>query len=518
MLSLARRLQKGKQMNLVKLLENSTEKHPDRVALRFEGASYTYAEIDKQAARTAAGLKAAGLKQGDRCILMMQSCPEFLFCYYGLAKLGAVVVPVNFLYKAHELTHIFSDSGAIGYIGMEPYLDEARQVIAKNDQIKVRVATGVGADADFIDLSNLDVSNGFETYAADDDDNLAIIYTSGTTGAPKGAMLTHKNLYFNAMTVADMRQTDPADVVIGVLPLYHIFGQTSVLNSSVYLGLTIELFRAFEPQPVLDLIEREDHPILFAVPTIYNRLLVETENNPPKSAALRFGISGGASMPVEVLRQFENRFNTVIYEGYGLTECSPCVENPYGQKTVPGAIGVPIPGYKSKIVDENSNEVGADTVGELLIKGPGVMKGYLNRPQATAETVVDGWLHTGDMARTDADGYIYIVDRIKDLVIRGGYNVYPREVEEVLYGHAEVVEAGVYGIPHDDLGEEVVADVVLHDGAKATVDDLRLYVKERLAAYKYPRIVNLVDELPKSHTGKILKRELREAWKQKKAL
>lgn len=502
-------------MNLVKLLENSTQKYPERVALRFEGAAYTYAEIDRQAARMAAALKAAGLNQGDRCVLMMQSCPEFIFCYYGLAKLGAVVVPVNFLYKAHELTHIFNDSGAKGYIGMAPYLDEARKVLAENHKVTVRIAAGVGADAVFTDLSKLEFSDGFKTYDADDDDNMAIIYTSGTTGAPKGAMLTHKNLYFNAMTVADMRVTDPSDIVIGVLPLYHIFGQTSVLNAAVYLGLTLELFRAFDPAPVLELIEREDHTILFAVPTIYNRLLVETENNSPKNAALRFCISGGASMPVEILRKFEKRFNTVIYEGYGLTECSPCVENPYGQKTVPGAIGVPIPGYQAKIVDKNGKEVGPDTVGQLLIKGPGVMKGYLNRPKATAETIVDGWLHTGDMARTDSEGYFYIVDRIKDLVIRGGYNVYPREVEEVLYGHPEIVEAGVYGIPHEDLGEEVVADVVLQEGAKSTADDLRTYVKERLAAYKYPRIINIVDELPKSHTGKILKRELRQAWNKK---
>jgi long-chain acyl-CoA synthetase len=285
------------------------------------------------------------------------------------------------------------------------------------------------------------------------------------------------------------------------------------MNASIYLGLTFHVFRAFEPRAVLDLIASEQSTILFAVPTIFNRLLAEVEQARLGRSSLRYCVSGGASLPVEILRKFEERFQTKIYEGYGLTECSPvCVENPFERKTKPGSIGLPIPGFQARIVSPSRGEVPAGEVGELIVKGPGVMKGYLNRPDATAEAVVDGWLHTGDMARMDEEGYITIVDRKKDMIIRGGYNVYPREVEEVLFQHPAVFEAGVYGVPHADLGEEVAANVVLQPGLYITADELRDFVRARLAPYKYPRIIHLVDELPKSHTGKVLKRELRRQW------
>jgi long-chain acyl-CoA synthetase len=373
----------------------------------------------------------------------------------------------------------------------------------------IRVADG-GPAAGFTPLEALFAEHGaFPTYPAQEDEPLAMIYTSGTTGLPKGAVLTHKNLASNAMTVADMRHTEPEDVVLGVLPFFHIYGQTSTLNSSIYLGLTVRLWVHFEAQEVFEAIEEESKSILIAVPTAFNRLAEMAAVNPPKRSSLRFCVSGGASLPVEVLRRFELLFQTTIYEGYGLTECSPvCVENPYGRPTRPGSIGVPIPGFEARVVDEVDRDVSRGEVGELIVRGPGVMKGYLHQPEATEETLRGGWLHTGDLARQDEEGYIYIVDRKKDMVIRGGYNVYPREVEEILYAHPAVSEAAVLGVPHPDLGEEVAALVVLRSGTNVTAEEIRVFVKERVAPYKYPRLVKLVKELPKSVTGKILKRAI----------
>jgi long-chain acyl-CoA synthetase len=324
-------------------------------------------------------------------------------------------------------------------------------------------------------------------------------------------MLTHHNLANNAMTLANMRSTNPNDVVFGVLPLFHIYGQTSVFNASIYRGLTIRLWPHFHAEELFSAIEEEESSILIAVPTIFNRLVELADIRLPTRSGLRFCVSGGASLPVEVLRRFEDRFHTTLYEGYGLTECSPvCVENPFGRQTRPGSIGLAIPGFEARLVNDQDEDVSIGVVGELIIRGPGVMKGYLNQPEATAEALRGGWLHTGDLARMDEDRYIYIVDRKKEMIIRGGYNVYPREIEEILYTHPDVVEAAVVGVPHLDLGEEVAAAVVLRQGACATPEELRQFIKERVAPYKYPRKIQIVKELPKSHTGKILKKILRE--------
>lgn len=502
-------------MNLARLLENTAERMPHNIGLRFEGRTYTFYELNLLSNRMAGGLTAAGLAHGDKCILMMQSCPQFIITYYALAKMGAVIVPVNFVYKSHELYHIFRDSGARAFVGMEPYLEEPGKVLMDLHGLDIRIAWGIKEGTGYIPLESMDGPDTYKTYPAGDDDTLAILYTSGTTGSPKGAMLTHKNLYSNAMTVADMREYEPDDVVIGVLPLYHIFGQTSALNASIYRGLTFHLCRQFDEKDVIRLIETEAGTLLFAVPTILNRLLLETDRTAIKRSSLRFCVSGGSSLPVEVLHKFEGRFKTKIYEGYGLSECSPvCIENPFRGKTKPGSIGVPLPGFKARIVDDSGRDVNTGQVGELIVKGPGVMKGYLNQPEETGKTIVDGWLHTGDLAHKDTEGYIYIVDRKKDIIIRGGYNIYPREIEELLFEHPDVVEAGVYGMLHEDLGEEVAADVVLKNGATVTKDEIYQFVRERVAPYKYPRIINLVDDLPKSHTGKILKRELKKRWAQ----
>jgi long-chain acyl-CoA synthetase len=327
-------------------------------------------------------------------------------------------------------------------------------------------------------------------------------------------MLTHDNHASEARILAKMRgKLDPEVVVIGVLPLYHIYGITSVINVSVYSGFTIELLPHFDPDKVLEIVQAENQTILFGVPTMYNRLIQSASQNPPKRSSLKFCVSGGASLPVEFLHRFEKLLDTKVFEGYGLTEAPVCVENPYGKPAKPGSIGLPIPEFEAKIVDPDGNEVAQGDNGELLIKGPGVMKGYLNRPDDTNKTINDGWLHTGDIARMDEENYIYIVDRKKDLVIRGGYNVYPREIEEVMYQIPEILEVAVIGVPHADFGEEIAAIVVLQEGAKIGSETIRDFVKQRVAPYKYPRIIHIVqDALPKSGTGKILKKEIRKKF------
>jgi long-chain acyl-CoA synthetase len=498
-------------MNISSLLIESAARKPDHPAIRFQERTITYKDLNGEVDRLSHGLVRAGLRPGDICVLMMPNSVDWAIVYYALAKVGAVVLPVNFLYRVGELEHIFKDSGARAFIGHKDYLEHPDQVMRHLPKMDLRIAKGGSHAQGLIPLEELFLNEGpFPPYPTRDDETWAIIYTSGTTGYPKGAMLTHYNLANNAMTVANMRSTGPNDVVFGVLPLFHIYGQTSTFNSSIYLGLTIRLWPHFNAEELFSAIEEEESSILIAVPTIFNRLVELADVRLPRRSGLRFCISGGASLPVEVLRRFEDRFHAIIYEGYGLTECSPvCVENPFGRQTRPGSIGFAIPGFEARIVNDRDEDVLMGAVGELIIRGPGVMKGYLNQPEATAETLRGGWLHTGDLARMDEDGYIYIVDRKKEMIIRGGYNVYPREIEEILYTHPDVLEAAVMGVPHPDLGEEVTAAVVLRQGAYATSNDLIQFVKARVAPYKYPRRIHLVKELPKSPTGKILKRSIR---------
>jgi long-chain acyl-CoA synthetase len=502
-------------MNLASNLENSAARLPEKVAVRFEGTQITFSDLNRKCNRLANGLKNRGLKPGDRCIVMLPNCIELAIAYYALAKLGAVVVPVNFLFRQHELSHIIADSTPRAIIGSADYLDEINKVLNGIDLPEILLAAGSAGDERFKKLENaFGDSDIFEIHEAESEDVLAIIYTSGTTGVPKGVMLTQNNLINMAMTAAELRGTlDPDTVVLGVLPLFHIYGINRVLNMSVYLGLTIELFYQFDPERVINVIERENRTVLFAVPTMCNRLVNVSQQSLPKSNSLKFCVSGGSSLPIEILKQFAELYNAKIFEGYGLTEAPVCVESPLGQPSRAGSIGKPIPNFSARIIDNDRADVKPGEVGELLIKGPGVTKGYLNLPDATKKTIQDGWLHTGDIARMDEEGYLYIVDRKKDLIIRGGYNVYPREIEEVLYQIPEIMETAVYGVSHSDLGEEIAAVIVLKEGAKTDKDTIRAFVKEKVAPYKYPRIINIINEpLPKSGSGKILKKEIKKIY------
>ena len=495
-------------MNLASFLTDTASRIPDHPGIGFEGQSITFAEMNRRVDALAHGLTRLGLRPGEVCILMMPSSLNWALAYYALAKMGALVVPVNFLYRQREIEYIFGDSGARAFVGHSDYLKEPVLVMDSLPHMDIRIADGKNLPAGFTPLKALfDEAGDFETYQTGGDDPFAVIYTSGTTGQPKGAVLTHEGLMSDAVAVANVRHTEADDIVLSVLPLFHIYGQTHSLNISIYLGLTIRMWTSFDAARVFAAIEEEESTILYAVPTMVNRLVELATSNPPRRSSLRFCISGGASLPVEILHRFEKSFDTTIYESYGLTEFSPtCVENPFGRPTRPGSIGLPIPPFKVRIVDEHDRDVPRGEVGELVVSGSAVMKEYLNQPEATAETLRGGWLHTGDLARMDEDGYVYIVDRKKEMIIRGGYNIYPREIEEVLYTHQDVSEAAVIGVPHGDLGEEVAAVVVLRPGAEVTDEELRQYVKEKVAPYKYPRVVEFVQELPKTAAGKIFKR------------
>jgi long-chain acyl-CoA synthetase len=483
----------------------SKDRHPDRVALRCDDLQFTFAEFDAAAARVATLLEQAGVEPGDRVGVMLPNTPAFAIAFYGIMYRGAVAVPMNPLLKAREVAYYLSNSGAKALFATPAFADEATAGAAE-----VRARCWVVDDAALMKLiADLPEHSPLERA---DDDVAVILHTSGTTGKPKGAMLTHGNLSRNCdVSVRTLVETGPDDVVMGCLPLFHVFGLTCGLNSSVLAGAMLTLIPRFDPRKALEVIERDAVTVFEGVPTMYSALLsVAEEASPEATRSLRTCVSGGAALPVQVLADFEKAFGCTVLEGYGLSESSPAAAfNHPNRPRKAGSIGTPIQGVQMRVVDLDGVEVPQGDTGQIQIRGHNVMKGYWNLPDATKDTITaDGWLNTGDVGRVDEDGYFYIVDRTKDMIIRGGYNVYPREIEEVLYEHPAVAEAAVIGIPHDSLGEEVGAAVALKKGASATPDELRDYVKARVAAYKYPRLVWLVDALPKGPTGKLLKREI----------
>ncbi|SPM28488.1 long-chain-fatty-acid--CoA ligase [Mycobacterium terramassiliense] len=487
-------------------LAAARNRHPERVALRCDDLRLTYAEFDAAAGRVATLLERAGIEPGDRVGVMLPNTPAFAIVFYGIVYRGAVAVPMNPLLKGREVAYYLSNSGAKALFATPAFAQEATAGAAET-----------GAQCWLVDDAALaDLIAGLPAHGqpvpCDDEDVAVILHTSGTTGKPKGAMLTHGSLRRNAeVSVRTLIETGPDDVVMGCLPLFHVFGLTCGLNASVLAGATLTLIPRFDPRKALEVIERDAVTVFQGVPTMYSALLGVARDAAPRAArSLRICVSGGAALPVQVLTDFEKAFGCAVLEGYGLSESSPVAAfNHPNRPRKAGSIGTPIEGVQMRVVDLDGVEVPQGQAGELQIRGHNVMKGYWNLPDATAATITpEGWLNTGDIGRVDSDGYFYIVDRTKDLIIRGGYNVYPREIEEVLYEHPAVAEAAVVGVPHDSLGEEVGAAVALKPGAAATPGELVEYVKARVAAYKYPRRVWLVDALPKGPTGKVLKREI----------
>ena len=490
--------------NLVENLTTTAARYAARPALRVGGDTTTYAAFDEQTARVAGLIRSRGLELGDPVGVMLPNVPQFAVIYYGLLRAGCVVVPMNVLLKSREVTFHLKDSGAKLLFAWHEVVEEAEKGAAGAGVETIQVAPGsfeellVGTEAhpDVVQRA--------------DDDIAMILYTSGTTGTPKGAELTHRNLAENARVTAEtVICSQPEDVILGALPLFHAFGQTCALNASVYSGSCLSLLPRFDPGQALEILHRDRVTVFVGVPTMYSALLHHPDRERFDTTSLRICLSGGAALPVEVLRGFDAAFDCKVLEGYGLSETSPVASfNHPDRVRKPGSVGTPIRGVEMKVIDEEGNETPPGERGEIAIKGHNVMRGYRQRPDATREAIRDGWFRTGDVARVDEDGYFFIVDRKKDLIIRGGYNVYPREIEEVLYEHPAVREAAVVGIADERLGEEVGAAVVLNSGESATAEELRDFVKSRIAAYKYPRKVWLVDTLPKGPTGKILKLQI----------
>ncbi|HEX6676136.1 MAG TPA: long-chain fatty acid--CoA ligase [Actinomycetes bacterium] len=490
--------------NLASNLVEAAGMYPDRAAVRLDDLVLTYRELDERSARVAGLLAARGVEPGDRVGVMLPNVAEFPVLYYGVLRAGAVVVPMNPLLKAREVEYYLTDSGARVLFAWEGAAEEAAKGAEAAGAGCVRVAPEA-----FDHLLDGAVPATAVTGRADDD-TAVILYTSGTTGRPKGAELTHANLVRNAaVSASTLFHLQPDDVVMGCLPLFHSFGQTCGLNAVVGSGACLTLLARFDPGKALEVIERDRVTVFEGVPTMYLALLHHPRRGDHDVSSLRVCVSGGAALPVEVLRGFEDAFGCAILEGYGLSETSPVASfNHPDRVRKPGSIGTPVRGVEMRLVDALGGDVASGEVGEVAIRGHNVMKGYWRREEATREAIPDGWFRTGDLARQDGDGYFFIVDRKKDLIIRGGYNVYPREVEEVLYEHPAVAEAAVVGLPHPTHGEEVGAAVVLKPGAAATPAELQAFCKERVAAYKYPRHLWLEAALPKTATGKLLRREV----------
>ena len=490
-------------MNLADNLLRTAGRFPERPAVRLDDTVLTYADLDDSTARAAALLTARGVRPGDRVAIMLPNVPEFAILYYGVLRAGAVVVPMNPLLKAREVAYYLGDAQA-GLIFAGPDCAEEAGAGAARAGARYQVVDdGFGAE-----LAATPPRPGVTE--RDGSDTAVILYTSGTTGQPKGAELTHANLSSNVeVFTTDLAGLGPDDVVFGGLPLFHSFGQTCGLNGAVSVGACLTLVARFVPAKVLGVLQRDRVTVFEGVPTMYVALLGSPDRGRYDVSALRLCVSGGAALPVEVMRGFEELFGCMILEGYGLSETSPVASfNHPDRVRKAGSIGTPIRGVEMRLIDEWGKDVPVGDVGEIAIRGHNVMKGYWRRDDATAEAIPDGWFRSGDLARVDDDGYFFIVDRRKDLIIRGGYNVYPREIEEVLYEHPSVVEAAVIGVPDAALGEEVGAAVVVKPGETVTPQQIQEYVKGQVAAYKYPRRVWLLPALPKGPTGKVLKREI----------
>jgi long-chain acyl-CoA synthetase len=503
-------------LNLAVILRESARTHPEKDALLFTGGSMSYAELDAASDRFAAALLADGLGPGDAVALQLPNLPQFVIAYFGILKAGCVVVPMNVLFKAAEVGYVLRDSGARLLITWAGVVDEAAKGAADagvQDLVVVHAPGGTQPTLGrpFEELLEVAVVGAPPLHQSDPGDTAAIVYTAGTTGRPKGAELTHFQLFLNADTPGRLFGIRDDDVVMAVLPLFHVFGLSSILDVGVRFGATMTLVPRFDAAAVLEVVQRDRVTVFEGVPTMYIALLNHPDRDTYDTSSLRVGVSGGAPMPAEVIDEVERTFGIVVLEGYGLSEtASTTTFNVSAEERRIYSVGKPIYGVEVQVWDDAGNVLppGREHVGELVVRGVNVMRGYHRNPAATAEAMTGGWFHTGDLGYVDEDGFFFVIDRKKEMIIRGGENVYPREVEDVLYTHPAVAEAAVIGVPDDRLGQEVKAVVALRPGRSVDEAELVAYVRERVASYKYPRSVEFRDHLPMNATGKILKREL----------
>jgi len=519
-------------LNLATLLEDTATKLPDNVAVVFGDRQLTYRDVASAAGQVADYLRELGIGPGDTVALTCPNLPYFPMIYFGILETGAAVVPLNVLLKGREVAYHLADSRAKAYFcfegtGAMPMGEYGRAGFDATPGCEhlVLITADPAAPSPDPAIPTLgQAMAGRPTAPAPScptspDDTAVVLYTSGTTGQPKGAELSHSNMTMNVLALRDLfgRPADGFDTTLLALPLFHSFGQTVQQNLAFASGDTLVLMPRFDPAAALSSMAEHRVSFFAGVPTMYWAMLTAVHAGTVPSSAvsaiaqhMRIAVAGGSSMPVEILREFADRFGVEVREGYGLSETSPVATfNRLDHPPRPGSVGLPIWGVSCKLVDSDWNEVaGPDAVGELAIRGHNVMKGYLHRPAETRQVLRNGWFRTGDLGRRDRDGYYYIVDRVKDMIVRNGMNVYPREVEEVLMTHPAISLAAVVGVPHTEHGEEVKAYVILEAGASLDADDLVDWARNQMAAYKYPRTIEFVASLPMTATGKVLKREL----------
>lgn len=498
--------------HLYQILEKTQEQYGDQIALDFQNYQISYTKVKEAADKLAAGFRQIGFEPGDKMAVMLPNVPQFAFAYFGLLKIGITIVPLPTLYKAEELHHRLEDSESKGIIYWEGYRDHVIQAVNGLEHCKKLIVLGNESRPGEIRLSYLlETSDPIDDiHNCDPDDTALIVYTAGITGYPRGAELTHHNILSSIESVCNFLKINNEDSVVGAVPFYHLLGHTLVMGAFFRAGARIILIPRIEASAVVKNIVDKEGSYLIGMPSIYREIL-ELENvDKIKMDSLKMCFSSGDALQQETLEKFEALFQVPIIEGYGLTEASGMVSFnnlSIGQRA--GSIGLPLPGVELRIVDEKDEDVKTGQVGEIIIQGPSVMKGYLNRQEATREVLRDGWLRTGDLARLDESGHGIIVVRKKTVIVKSGFSVYPREVERYLYGFPKVKEAAVVGVPDKMYGEEIHAVVVLKDGEQATQEEIVEYMKDRMAAYKCPRVIHFENTLPKGATGRVLRDQIK---------
>lgn len=504
-------------MLLYDIIRKGAVDYPDRTAIIYRDSPIRYRELSSQVDRLANALRVGGIGKGDSVAILLPNCPEFMVAYFATTAIGGICVPANPALKPAELAHAWGDSTVKLIVTVPALIPGARAALDSLGSTARIVAVAVANGTDipdgivtFAGMLSAGTDEPIDVSNLDENDAAVCIYTSGTTGRPKGALLSHRNLTANCRQISRALDFHATDNFLCVLPLFHSFAATVCQNTALYCGAKSTILEQFHPARVLEAVAQHGITIFSGVPAMYGAMLQLPPELEFDLSSIRFSVSGGAPMPAAIMQAFEQRFHTVILEGDGPTECSPatCVNPPHGPRK-PGSVGLPIPGVEMKIFDEDDRPLPPGQVGEIVVRGENVMLGYRNQPDETAEAMKNGWYHTGDLGKTDEDGYFFIVDRKKDMIIVGGLNVYPREIEEVLYTHPSVQDAAVLGFPDRKRGEEPIAVVALKPGAEATGLDLIRYCRDRLANYKVPRRVVFRESLPRGGTGKVVKRLLR---------
>lgn len=498
--------------NLCTILKKASDIHTNKTALIFNDNYISYSTLREGTERLAAGLKALHLGRGDRIALMLPNVPHFIMSYFALLQAGITIVPVSIYYKSEEILHLLEDSEARGIIYWEGFRDQVDQILPHLAHLQHRLVLTDAPVGEEVRLNGLieqhePLAESEDMHA---DDTALVVYTAGATGRPIGAELTHANILFDIQALQQTLKPESGSLVLAPIPFYHPLGHTLTMGTFLGVGATLALMSKFDADEIFHMIERVKPQFLVAVPAMIRDMLQSDRECAACITSLKCVLVSGEAMKSGTMETFEKRYRVPILEGYGLTEGSMVSFNSLWKERTPGSIGLPLPGIEMKIVDEEGMEVKTDEVGELLVRGPNVMKGYLNRPEATKKALRDGWLHTGDLVQLRENGFGFVVVRKKNVIIKSGFNVYPREVEKYLLAHPKIREAVIVGLPDPVIGEEIHACIVLKENETATAAEIIAYSRERLAAYKCPKTVTFFDDLPKGPNGRILRTQIKE--------